>query len=581
MKLRLEYQVLLLALLTLVVYYPSISAPINSLDDQLLVQRLLNEEGFSLSRHFSPGGVYDYYRPLLTLTFEIDKFVGGLQDCFMHLVNILIHAFNVFLIFCIARYFSRLFGREEGWLPFVAAALFSVHPMNAEAVNWISGRPDLLAGTFVFATILILLLALERKSVALGACGALTLLAGALCKETALFLLPGIYFLFLVRSVKKKELWSGRWIVFAFCIAAVICYFFMRQGVYQTDRGIARTTQLIAQAASVQKETGGVHPTGFPFADALRVALKTSGFYAVKLVQPLPLNFAITKVSNLYLLPGAILALVLPLLVCYRRPVGALYLMTFFLGSSALLVLFTGLAWTLIAERYMYIPSAIFVVASVFGVAPWLKRRVWTNALPIAVLLLISASAWATMDRNVIWQDNLTLYLDTVRKSPDFAPAKNELAQALYAHNRPDEADSIMATIRVPSGLIASLNPGLILWQQGQHDKARQWLLIRLQKSPEHERRILDLLVRITDEMAAKSPDQEEQRRLFQQNIVWLERLERLTNGSFYWYRLGQTHLFLNQRSEAQRSFAEAAMRLPEHSPYKEPARKLARELLP
>ena len=95
MRVKPFYQILLLIFCTLGIYYPTIFAPLNSLDDQLLVNNLLNQEGFQLSRHFSPGGVYDYFRPLLTLSFELDRTVGGLQEPFMHFVNIAYVSFAI------------------------------------------------------------------------------------------------------------------------------------------------------------------------------------------------------------------------------------------------------------------------------------------------------------------------------------------------------------------------------------------------------------------------------------------------------------------------------------------------------
>jgi hypothetical protein len=59
----------------------------------------------------------------------------------------------------------------------------------------------------------------------------------------------------------------------------------------------------------------------------------------------------------------------------------------------------------------------------------------------------------------------------------------------------------------------------------------------------------------------------------------WLERLEQLTRNPFHWYRLGRVQLILQDPVGAQRSFAEAAKRLPEGSVFKEPAAKLARNL--
>jgi hypothetical protein len=579
MRIKPGFQILVLIILALGVYYPTLFAPLNSLDDQVLVHQLLNQDGFSLSRHFTPGGTYDYYRPLLTLTFEIDRTIGGLQESFMHLVNILLHTLNVFLVFLLGRRFGNMIGNSSDLLPFLAAAIFCLHPINTEAVNWIAGRTDVLAGVFVFLSLLCLLHALEHRSLLTGAAGALAMLGGALSKETALFLLPGVFFLLSWRPLQDRPVWPARWALLGFCGGAVAGYFALRWGAFQTDRGISHTANFIAQAVTSPKTSNPTASEHFPLLDAMGVLLKASGFYATKLIQPYPLNFAINRIHWAYLVPGVALAPSLGMMAWRRRPTGVLFLVSAFLGSSALLVVFTRLAWTPIAERYMYIPCGIFSVAVVFAVSPWIERLQLKKAVLVAVPLLLAASAWATVDRNITWQDNLSLYQDTVRKSPDFDPAKNQLALALYSHNRSDEAAALLTTIHISDKKQASLNGAAALARQGLYMEARELLLARIDRHDSMEAPALEMLVKLTTDEAGKLSASDEKRLLYSEIAGWLARLEQLTRNPFHWYRLGRVQLILQDRAGAQKSFAEAARRLPESSIFKEPAAKLARNL--
>ncbi len=162
MQLKGRYLVLLLLVVVFGVYYPSLFIPFNSVDDTRMVNNLLNADGISVWQPFHFGGSGNYYRPLLASTFIIDKYVWGLNESFMHLENILLHAMNVVLVFLIARRIAlaeKLTLIEP--LAFCAALLFALHPINTEAVNWISGRTDLLAGLFVLCSLLFLLRALS------------------------------------------------------------------------------------------------------------------------------------------------------------------------------------------------------------------------------------------------------------------------------------------------------------------------------------------------------------------------------------------------------------------------------------
>ncbi|MDD2582598.1 MAG: glycosyltransferase family 39 protein [Desulfuromonadaceae bacterium] len=582
MKLKVNYFCLFLIFISLVVYYPTMFAPLNSLDDYLFVEQLLNRDTFSLKSHFAPGGTYDYYRPLLTLTFELDKYIGGLEESFMHLVNILLHTLNVILVFLLARRFTRFVGREGDLLPFLAAVLFCLHPINTEAVNWIAGRTDLLAATFVLVFLILFFKALDCQSIVWGGISATALFCGFLCKETALFILPGIFLLMFWRPQSPHKTWHARWMIIGFCLAAVAVYFTLRWGAYTTDRGIGNTAKLVAQvAASVRPDFSSVTAStpNFPFLEAIRVILKVSGYYAAKLFQPLPLNFAIDRVGSWYILPGLILVILLIFQVIRRRPVGVFFLMSAFLGSSALFVVFTRLAWTPIAERYMYIPCSFFSIAVIFGAADMIDRMNLQKMVPPFVTFLFASSAWATVNRNIVWQDNLTLYQDTVLKSPNFSPAKNELAIALYAHGRTKEADEIIACISEVSNQRSSLNQAAIMWKNKEYEGARRILIQRLQSPGDLEINILEMLVKITGEMADKESNYSSKRTLYTQMLDWLELIEKRTHNPFYWYRLGRVHLMLNNRAEAQRCFNLAAINLPKNSIYSVPAARLAKNL--
>jgi len=584
MRLKPFYQLLLLLTTTLIVYYPALSAPLNSLDDQALVNHLLNQEGISLARHFAPGGLYDYYRPLLTLTFEIDKHVGGLQEPFMHLVNVLTHAFNVVLLWLMARVFGRLVGSGSEWPPFVAALLFALHPLNSEAVCWIMGRADLLAGTFVFIAIYALLRSVAGGHFLWGILSAAALLGGALCKETALFLVPAACFLLICRPPKGRLFPPQRWSLVGLYGVAVVAYFLLRRGAFQVDRGLGHTAQLAASAVSITPSSGVVPASFatadfFPWMDAVRVALKASGFYAVKLFQPLPLNFAIHRVDPLYFLPGVLLAALLLLLLWRRRVKEWPFVASASIAVSALFVLFTGLAWTPIAERYMYIPCGPFVVGMIYLVDAWSVRSRWRVLLVLSALSLVMSATWATMARTLVWQDNLTLYEDTVRKSPDFSPAKNQLAFALREHGRHQEALEILGENVFSGGDQALLNRAAAYWANGDYATARAELLELLPKHPDLEVKIFDALVGMTMAQAQKTDDERLKRSYYEDILLWLKRMYVRWPNGFVSYRIGRVYLLLEDRVQAQRAFADAAEHLPPESLYKEPAAKLARTL--
>jgi tetratricopeptide (TPR) repeat protein len=582
MNLRSVYLAAILVVITLGVYYPSISAPFNSLDDHLLVTHLINKNYFSLSEHFFPGGTSEYYRPLSTLSFELDKYLWGLVESFMHLENILLHVINVLLVFFIARNLSGREGPAARVVPFLAAGCFALHPINTEAVNWISARTDLLAGSFAYAALLLLLIALKRQQLIWGGLGAVVLFLGCLSKETALFLLPGVFFLLMLRNdswgfcprIPKRSFRLA--LLFVYGIAP-LGYFCLRWIALHRDRGIQNTVKLVTEAVTAP-QAASAQPSGSSWGRLMQ-AVDAAGFYCKKMFLPFPLNFGIATVDSRYFFLGILLFVLVVWLVWRRTPVSALLLTSIALGSSALLVVVTALGWVPIAERYMYVVTGPFAIAMTFFIADLIKTLQAKRVVAFLVVFFFAGSAYATVTRNMIWQSNLALFEDTVRKSPDFPTVENELAMALIENNRKAEAMEILESIQVPSSQASSLNRMTVYYERGEYQLARQFLQERLEKGGAYEITILEFLIRISYDMINRSDDNERKREILLEIQSWLTRLEEVTHNSFVWYRLGRVALSLGDKKQAKGSFKEAARRLPKDSLYKAPAKKLAETL--
>jgi len=90
-----------------------------------------------------------FYRPLLSVWFLVNKTLFGLNPHWLHFTTILAHVLATALAFFIAR--KTLAGTGGALL---AAAVFGLHPLQAESVSWISAVNDPLAAAFCFASFL-------------------------------------------------------------------------------------------------------------------------------------------------------------------------------------------------------------------------------------------------------------------------------------------------------------------------------------------------------------------------------------------------------------------------------------------
>jgi Dolichyl-phosphate-mannose-protein mannosyltransferase len=165
------------AIAALVAYLPALGVSFTS-DDFFILDRVRAQGGLQHALAYFERGFFDYYRPLAFVAHALDWQLWGARAAGFHLTNIVLHAAASALVFAIGR---RLLDRSAALL---AALLFALHPASHEAVYWIAARFDLLATTFMLASLL-LLWRDEAWTYGLGVvCFALALLS----KESALSL---------------------------------------------------------------------------------------------------------------------------------------------------------------------------------------------------------------------------------------------------------------------------------------------------------------------------------------------------------------------------------------------------------
>jgi protein O-mannosyl-transferase len=98
-------------------------------------------------------------RPLVNLSFAINYRLGGLDPLGYHVVNVLLHMLSTCLVWAIVRrtlrldYFGGRFAGAADLLAFCTALVWAVHPLNTEAVQYVTQRTELMLGLFYLATL--------------------------------------------------------------------------------------------------------------------------------------------------------------------------------------------------------------------------------------------------------------------------------------------------------------------------------------------------------------------------------------------------------------------------------------------
>ena len=342
------------------------------------------------------------YRPLLLITYALNYAVGGYEVAGYHLVNLLLHLLNAWLVWVLG---CRLLARRE--LALAAALLFVVHPLMSEPVNYISSRSSLLAALFYLLGFLLLTGRDRRRLLPLIA---VCYLAGLGAKSIA-FTFPLIGALYLLLEGKKD-----RW---RLLIAPVVL-----GGIYLIG------TRAIVGKAILQPVRGHIAQ--------LATQIKAGVYYLWTAAMPVHLSvepeFRVAAGFGeiAVVLAGLLLVSLLFAGVKLHRREKEL---VFCAGWFFVTLLPTALVplYVLVNEHRLYLP----MVGATLGIGTLLGgsrrvRRVW--------LLVLALLAVQCVQRNRVWETGETLWADAVAKGPRMPRPYVNLGKAYLEQGRYREA---------------------------------------------------------------------------------------------------------------------------------------------
>ena len=406
----------LLAFLVLLAWFGSLTGPFQFDDYNVIVN---NPAVHSIPAWLDsmPG-----IRPLLKLTYALN-WIAGPGPFGFHLFNVLVHAANAVLAFHLLRILRR--GRGNDLLPFVAAALFALHPVQTEAVTYVSGRSVSLMALFYLGSLLAYVKA-ESSTAPWRWRAASAALFGAalLVKETAATL-P--FALLLLEAVGAKS--SPRQIL-------------RRQGLHWAVllAGVA-----MMAASPTYRHLAAVSLATRPIAANLLTQANAIGWLAGQLAMPWRLNAdpqlpIIMEWSGAAALKAlAILFVAVLGVVSWRRArwlaFGILWFLLHLLPTNSFLP-----RLDVANDRQLYLAClGAFLVAG--AAIQWLLLRVDRQWVTLAVVgTLILALGAATVARNQVYESQVSFWEDTAAKSPGKPRVQNNLGWVYQQEGRYSEA---------------------------------------------------------------------------------------------------------------------------------------------
>ena len=449
----------LIVVMTFVAYVPALQGGFVWDDDAYVTRNATLRDLEGLRRIWLEPTSFPQYYPLVFTTFWLEYHLWGLDPFGFHVTNVLLHASSAVLLWLLLR---RL-GVPGAWL---AAAIFALHPVEAESVAWVTERKNVLSGLFYLAAFHAYWSfadgeapahpASRRNRWAMYAASVL-LFACALLAKTVTGSLPAAL---LLASCWKRGRVRAREVLALVPLVLV---------------GVASGLN----TAWMEKHVVGAQGTEWTltFVERCCIAGRALWFYAAKIVWPYPLTFVYPRwhvdpsVWWQVLLPVAAVAVVVALW-CLRRRIGRgpLAATLFFAGTlfPALGFFdFYPMRYSFVADHFQYLAS-IGLVTLLAALATRVAGRQREVGSVAAAVLLVTLGAF-TWRQGAIYANLETLWRDTVAKNPDAALAHNNLGLILDGRDRVDEAVAhYREALRLkPDFVEAQSNMGLALIRLG------------------------------------------------------------------------------------------------------------------
>ena len=420
---------------------------------------------------FSPGDIRNegHYWPIVYTTFWLEHKLWGLAPAPYHVLNLVLHAVNALLVWCLAR---RL-GIPGAWL---LGAVFAVHPLHVESVAWIIERKDLLSGLFYLTAALNWIGFAHRPSVGRYV-GTLALFVAGMLSKSVVVTLPAALLVWHWWHTGRITVADGKRLLPFFAIGLAIAW---------------ADFAFYASRESVD--------LGYSLAERTLIAARALWFYAGKLFWPMDLAViyprwtidagdplawafvlaAVALAAGLWAARGRI----------GRGPLAGALLFAVTLAPVLGFIDYGYMQFSFVADRFQYLAGlgilAVLVGAAVAASARWPPAG--RAAAHVAAALAITVLATLSWRQAGVYRDEIALFGHIVSLNPAARDAHLNLGSALLTAGRIEdgiEASRIAAEQRPETaGPLANLGRGMLA--QKRFDEAQAYLRQAIAMEPRH-----------------------------------------------------------------------------------------------
>jgi Flp pilus assembly protein TadD len=362
-------------------------------------------------------------RPIPYLTFALNYAAHKNATWGYHLVNVLLHAINAWIIYLILYLILKRMKLPDSYvvqnISFIIAALWLVHPLHTQAVSYIYQRIELSWSFCFLMTLYFFLRGAETTGAwrwTLWIMSIVFCALGMLCKEV-MVVAPLLLLAF------DRCLLGGRWsdwmkqrglLFIAYAMTWIVLW------------------GIVTQQQGIYAEHSQTMPSRFEY---LLTEFPVLCRYLTLIFWPASLNFSYgwpitTNISAVIIPLTVIIGLLIGIGVLLRRaPAYGLW------GVWAVLILAPTSSIQPVlepaAEYRMYLPLLGVIVLVVLGCVRYCSQhRLPIKPLGVMCLLLLIALGYITWQRNQLYGDPVKLWEDTASKSPHNYTPFEKLATA-------------------------------------------------------------------------------------------------------------------------------------------------------
>jgi hypothetical protein len=372
-------------------------------DDNVYVINNLDITGFDVENikqaftHFYVGN----YAPVQIISYMFDYALWGVQPFGFIFSNIILHVLNGVLFWALlcGMGYKRL-------VAFLATGIFLLHPVQVESVVWVSQRKSLLAMLFFLAAFYtyIRCRAAEGKEGRWLYVASISFFSLALLAKSVVVILPPVLLIyelcFMLPEQRRGVIGRLAPYTVAALAVAVLTYFSQSAGGFVDHHvgGKYWFTFLTMLPILVSYLRLLVWPTGLAalYDPALKSGIDGEVLLALLVV-------ALLLIAGMYL---------------YRNQKKQFFWFAFFFVGLLPVSQIIPLA-TLMNDRYLYFPLlgvALLLPQLVVDLAE--RRGVAGKVVLVLFLVALTCLPYLSYQRSMVWQDAITLWRDTVAKTP-------------------------------------------------------------------------------------------------------------------------------------------------------------------